>query len=362
MSDDPHWMGLWWRSPISVPLVLHARGGLAVMLLCVVGAPALLSDYQLTLFGTGIAYSVAVLGVALGFAGLGMLALTQPAMMLVGGFVALELVDVWHVSFLLATVVAVLAGMIIALPLGWLTCRLDKFSFAILGFAFSYLVAMLASSSLLANVTGGELGKPFPALILFGVQLHHFSAFALLSAISLAAFSLAAILFRSTMGRFLLVMKQDETVARAMGVNTNLHRISLTAIVSGFGALGGALIGQSSGYLAPPQFDVALSISLLACALVGGATYLLGAFVGTMILYVAPALLGLTRVDSELLVGAILLVCLVAMPNGLLGFVGQTLARSPLARRSLTRQPAPSRNQPDESDRLDKHVALGSGS
>jgi branched-chain amino acid transport system permease protein len=362
MSDERHWMGLWWRPPIAVPLVLHARGGLAVMLLCVVGAPALLSDYQLTLFSTGIAYSVAVLGVALGFAGLGMLALTQPAMMIVGGFVALELIDLWHVSFLLAALVAVLAGMIVAVPLGWLTCRLDKFSFAILGFAFTYLVAMLASSSVLVDITGGELGKPFPALTLFGVQLHHLSAFALLSAISLAAFSLAAILFRSTMGRFLLVMKQDETVARAMGVNTNLHRISLTAIVSGFGALGGALIGQSSGYLAPPQFDVALSISLLACALVGGTAYLLGAFIGTMILYVAPALLGLAQVDSELLVGAILLVFLVAMPTGLLGFVGQPLPGSPRARLRLMRQPSPSRHQPNESDRPDNRMALRGGS
>lgn len=352
MSDKPHEMGLWWRPPIAVPLVLHARSGLAVILLCIVAAPALLSDYQLSLFGTGMAYSVAALGVALGFSGIGMLALTQPAMMIVGGFVALELVEAWHVSFLLAAFVAMLVGMVIAVPLGWLTCRLDKFSFAILGFAFTYLVAMLASSSLLVDVTGGELGKPFPALTVFGMQLHGLSAYALLSAISLAAFGVAAVLFRSTMGRFLLVMKHDETVARAMGVNTNLHRISLTAIVSGYGALGGALIGQSSGYLAPPQFDVALAIALLACALVGGANYLLGAFVGTMILHVAPALLGLAQVDSELLVGAILLLCLIAMPNGLLGFIGQALSRSP----ALSRDRAAPANPPEN------RMALRSGS
>jgi hypothetical protein len=87
-------------------------------------------------------------------------------------------------------------------------------------------------------------------------------------------------------------------IARRLCRGSTRRHAVLTAIVSGYGALGGALIGQSSGYLAPPQFDVALAIALLACALVGGARYLLGAFVGAMILYLAPALLRLALVDS----------------------------------------------------------------
>jgi branched-chain amino acid transport system permease protein len=318
MSGQRMRLTSWRRPPIATPVVLHARSGLVLMLACLIAAPAILSDYELTLFSTGVAYSVAVLGVALGFASVGMLALTQPAMMVMGGYVALHLIELWRFPFLLAAAVATAVGMLIAVPLGWLTCRLDKFSFAVLGFAFTYLVAMLMSSGLLVDVTGGELGKPFPAATAFGQPLQGLPGYAFVAAIALAAFALAAVLFRSTMGRILLVMNHDDVVARAMGVNTNLHRISLTAIVSGYGALSGALIGQASGFLAPPQFDVALSISLLAMALVGGAGYLFGAFVGTMVLHVAPALLGLAQVDRDILVGAILLVCLVAIPKGIL--------------------------------------------
>jgi branched-chain amino acid transport system permease protein len=178
---------------------------------------------------------------------------------------------------------------------------------------------MLASSSLLVDITGGELGKPFPqSTALFGYPLHGLAGYVVVSMIALAAFASAALLFRSTMGRILLLMKQDDVVARIMGVDTNLHRISLTAIVSGYGALSGALIGQASGFIAPPQFDVAFSITLLATVLVGGASYLLGAFVGTMILQTAPALIGLSPIDRDLIVGVILLVCLAAMPDGIL--------------------------------------------
>jgi branched-chain amino acid transport system permease protein len=306
------------RPPIAIPLVLHARGGLVVLLACLASAPVILSDYQLTLFATGVATSVAVLGVAQGFASVGMLALTQPAMMVIGGYVALHLIELWHFSFVPAAAVATVTGMLIAIPLGWLTCRLDKFSFAVLGFAFTYLVAMLMSSSLLVDITGGELGKPFPTATALGRALQGLAGYGLIATIALAAFALAALLFRSTMGRILLSMRQDDLIARTMGVNADLHRISLTAIVSGYGSLGGALIGQASGFIAPPQFDVALSITLLAMALVGGAAYLLGAFVGTLVLQVAPALLGLAQVDREILTGAILLVCLVALPGGVL--------------------------------------------
>jgi branched-chain amino acid transport system permease protein len=288
------------------------------MLACLIAAPLVLSDYHLTLFSTGVAYSVSVLGVALGFASVGMLALAQPAMMVIGGYITLHLIEFWNIPFVLAACIATVAGMTIALPLGWLTCRLDKFAFAVLGFAFTYLVAMLMSSGLLGDITGGELGKPFPAGEAFGHSLQGLPNYVLVASVAIIVFASAALLFRSTMGRILLILHQDDVVARTMGVNANRHRISLTAIVSGYGALSGALIGQASGFIAPPQFDATLSISLLAMALVGGTGYLFGAFVGTMMLQVMPALLGLTQVDRELLVGVILLVCLVGMPRGIL--------------------------------------------
>jgi ABC-type branched-subunit amino acid transport system permease subunit len=306
------------RPAIAIPLVLHARSGLIAMLLCLAAGPAVLSDYQLTLYSTAVAYAVGVLGVAVGFASVGMLALTQPAMMLVGAYVALHLIERWQVPFLVAAAAATMCGVFAAIPLGWLTSRLDRFSFAVLGFAFTFLVATLMSSSLLVDVTGGELGKAFPVATVFERPLQGIAGYALVAVIALSSYAAAAIMFRSTFGRLLLMLNEDDMVAQASGASTSLHRIAVTAIVSGYGALSGALIGQASGFIAPPQFDVALSIALLAMALVGGTQYLFGAFAGTMLLSFVPALLGLAQVDREILVGTILLVCLVAVPKGIL--------------------------------------------
>lgn len=321
------------RARPTLPVMQHARSGLLLLVACMVAAPFLLSNYHMTLFSTSIAYSVGVLGVALGFASVGMLVLAQPAIMLIGAYVALYLIDALGFSFLPAALVSVLAGMLVAVPLGWLTCRLDKFSFAVLSFAFTYLVAMLMSSTLLVDVTGGELGKPFPIARMFATDLQGSAAYVVLCAFALAAFAAAAVMFRSTLGRILLVMNQDDVVAKTVGVDTNLHRIALTAIVSGFGALSGALIGLASGYIAPPQFEVALSIAMLAMALVGGAGYLFGAVAGTILLQFLPAMLGLTIVDRNLLVGVILLVCLAFAPRGVLS-LGRVFRLSRAAPRS----------------------------
>lgn len=310
------WGRRWGRPAIALPLAEYPAVGLVVLVAALAVAPAILSSYQLTLFSTGVAYSVSVAGVALGFAGVGMLALTQPAMMLIGGYVTLHLMGQWHVPFLLAAAIAAATGMVVAIPLGWLTARLDRFAFAVLGFAFTYLVSMLASSGMLVSVTGGELGKPFPAASIFGVPLRGDARYVVVAIIAVAAFAASALLFRSTAGRILVLMKQDDVVARTMGANTDAHRIGLTAVVSGYGALGGALVDLSAGFIAPPQFGVGVSISLLAMALVGGTRYLLGAFIGALILQVMPALLGLSQNDQDLLTGAILLLCLTAIPDG----------------------------------------------
>lgn len=317
------------RPRIVIPLAQQATGGLLSMLACLIAAPMVLSDYQLMLFSTGIGYSVAVLGVAIGFASIGMLALAQPAMMMIGGFLALHMIEQWRVPFVVAATCATAVGAIIALPLGWLTCRLDRFAFAVLSFTFAYLVAMLMSSSLLSDVSGGELGRPFPVDAALAFVPQGMAAYVIVATVGMIAFASAALLFRSTMGRILIVMNQDDVVARTMGINANSHRIALTAIVSGYGTLSGALVGQASGFIAPPQFDVALSISLLAMALVGGAGYLFGAFAGTMILQVMPAVLGLTQVDRELLVGIILLACLAVLPRGILAIGRRRLPRPP---------------------------------
>jgi branched-chain amino acid transport system permease protein len=269
-----------------------------------------------------VAYSVAVLGVALGFASIGMLNLTQPAMMLIGAYAALYLMTSWNWSLVPATAGATLFGMVVAIPLGWLTCRLDRFSYAVLGFAFTYIVSMLMSSGLLVKISGGELGKPVPSGAIFGVVLDGLAGYVFVAVVALASFGLAWVLFRSTMGRMLLVMRQDDVVARSVGVNTNAFKIGLTAIVSGYGALSGVLAAQATNYVAPPHFDVGLSILLLAMALVGGARYLAGAFVGTMLLGVLPAMLDIKQVDRELMGGVILLVCLAFYPEGILRAAG----------------------------------------
>ena len=203
--------------------------------------------------------------------------------------------------FVLALFAAIAAGMIVAVPLGWLTCRLDRFSYAVLGFAFTYLVSMLMSSGLFVRISGGEMGKPVPAGALFGVGLEGIPGYVFVAATTLAAFAVASLIFRSTMGRMLLVMRQDDVVARSVGVNTDIFKIGLSAIVGGYGSLGGVLASQATNYVAPPHFECCLIDSAAGDGTGWGRPLSGGRLCWNHGAWVGPAMLRFKQVDRELI-------------------------------------------------------------
>lgn len=303
---------------LKLPVVLQPYVGFVALLIFFAAAPFVLNTYQLTLFTTGSAYSIGVLGVSVGFASVGMLALSQPAMMVIAGYIVTYLISSGTMGFVPATLTACVVCAVIAIPLGWLTSHLDRFSYAVLSFSFTYLVSMLLSSNSFVKFTGGELGRPFPHATLLGAPLTGWFAYVFLAVVVLLAFCSAAMIFRSTFGRKLLVMSVDDVVAKSVGVNVYWHKIALTAVVSIYGVLSGVMISQTSGFISPMQYDATVSISLLVMALVGGPRYFFGSFAGAMLLQVIPALFDLTQDDRGLLVGTVLLVCLAFLPEGVL--------------------------------------------
>jgi branched-chain amino acid transport system permease protein len=312
---------------LMLPLVLQPYAGFVAALILFAAAPFVLNSYQLTLFATGAAYSIGVLGVSVGFASVGMLALSQPAMMVIAGYIVTYLISSGTMGFVPATLAACVVCAVIAMPLGWLTSRLDRFSYAVLSFSFTYLVSMLLSSNSLVKFTGGELGRPFPRATLLGAPLSGWLAYVFLAVVVILAFCSAAVIFRSTFGRKLLVMSVDDVVAKSVGVNVYWHKIALTVVVSLYGVLSGVMISQTSGFISPMQYDATVSISLLVMALVGGSRYFFGSFAGAMLLQVIPALFDLTQDDRDLLVGTVLLVCLAFLPEGVLSLPRAILRR-----------------------------------
>jgi branched-chain amino acid transport system permease protein len=92
-------------------------------------------------------------------------------------------------------------------------------------------------------------------------------------------------LYRSRLGRAWMAVREDETAAAAMGVNTvtvKLLAFSIGASVSGFA---GAFYGAKLSLVSPDQFTFTVSITILSMVVLGGMGNIPGAMIGAILLY-----------------------------------------------------------------------------
>lgn len=330
----------------SPPLPL-ACGGFESLLGCsalVLLAPLLLSDYQVYALAVTFAYAIAALGTGMAFSSLGVLALGQSAFMAIGAFASIVLLEL-KLPFGAVLALCLAIGVICGTVFGLLAGRLTQFPLAVVGFAFAFLLMDLGSGGLLKRLTGGEAGRTVPAATLFGLDVSQGLPMYYLGALVFLACMLAALLVqRSSFGRALLAIKRDEMLAASCGVHVRACKTALLALSTGFAALAGALVAQFTNFASPGQFGPALTVSLLAMALVGGARYLLGPLLGTLVLDTLPSLVKMRADDRQVLVGVVLLAVLVLAPNGLLAWL-QAGWRALVARRGAAAAAAAAASQ-----------------
>jgi branched-chain amino acid transport system permease protein len=138
------------------------------------------------------------------------------------------------------------------------------------------------------------------------------------------AIAISRYIQNSWIGRGLQALKDDELAAECSGVPT--LRLKLTACVIS-GALMCAAGAPAAMYLqyADPSsaFNLNYSVSVLAMSLIGGTAHWAGPVVGAILLGTTQQLLTVT-ISSEvnvLVLGAMLVVFVVAAPEGIIGLV-----------------------------------------
>ncbi|MFZ2089734.1 MAG: branched-chain amino acid ABC transporter permease, partial [Desulfobaccales bacterium] len=158
---------------------------------------------------------------------------------------------------------ALLAGGVVAAFFGFLTgfpvFRVRGDYLAIVTLGFGEVVRGLANN--LQGLTNGSLG-------LKGLQPHT----TLWWAWGLAVLTVALVqsLKKSGYGRALAAIRQDETAARAMGVNTFQHLLAAYVLSAFFFGVGGALLAHLITTISPSLFTFFLTFNLLIIIVVGG--------------------------------------------------------------------------------------------
>jgi branched-chain amino acid transport system permease protein len=92
-------------------------------------------------------------------------------------------------------------------------------------------------------------------------------------------------LYRSRLGRAWMAVREDETAAAAMGVNTVNTKLLAFAIGASFSGFAGAFYGAKLSLVSPDSFGFIVSITILSMVVLGGMGNIPGAMVGALLLY-----------------------------------------------------------------------------
>ncbi|MCX6025380.1 MAG: leucine/isoleucine/valine transporter permease subunit [Chloroflexi bacterium] len=307
-------------------LVTYALVGVALLIL-----PLRLGQYWNYTAGTVGIYVLLGLGlnIVVGLAGL--LDLGYVAFFAIGAYtMALLTAPVPHHlmwSFWAAlpagVIMAALAGILLGIPV--LRMRGDYLAIVTLG--FGEIIRVLSKSDALTKFSGGPRGVPaVGGPTFFGGRLSTDVGFVYLIILGvLLVIFVTDRLQKSRVGRAWVAMREDETVAQAVGISTLRHKLLAFAIGAAFAGLGGALFAARNQFTGPEDHNLMVSINVLCLVIVGGMGSIPGVIAGAFVLKGLPEVLRQLQDYRILAFGALLVVMMIARPEGLI----------PSARRSL---------------------------
>lgn len=222
---------------------------------------------------------------------------------------------------LLILIAGVLCGGI-GLAMGYLTIRLRGVYFTIATLALSVVVQTFITNW---DYVGGSRGlyiiRPdappmFPSYISY--------LFFIMVALSVLAIVVARVIERSTFGFGLAAVRDDEAAAEATGVPTLRLKLIAATISGALMGMAGAPLPFYMTYVEPTSsFSLAYTVNSVAMPLVGGTTSWVGPLIGALLLgSMQQAMTVMISSSLNLLVvGVLLVLFVVAAPNGILGLI-----------------------------------------
>lgn len=211
--------------------------------------------------------------------------------------------------FAVSIFIAAAITTIVAILVGFPSLRVKGVGVAIVTIGFAEIIKVFWSNS----------GSIFPqAGGIAGVMVPEKST---LSIVLVVTAFLGIMLYRlenSKLGRAIDAIGNDELAAGAMGINlvaTKLFLIGASGFLCG---IAGALYSHHVGFIEPTSFAFPLLVSMVVYAMLGGLQTVYGAVIGSLVFNFSLEFMGSLIGWRVFIGGAILVLLLLFLPNGIL--------------------------------------------
>jgi branched-chain amino acid transport system permease protein len=206
---------------------------------------------------------------------------------------------------------ASIAGVSAAAAAGWLvgmpSLRLRGDYLAIVTLGFGEIIRVLILN---IDAVGGARGF---------TGIPRYSNFFWIGLGVVGAITTVRSLVRSSHGRALLSIREDEIAAQAMGIAVTRHKVTAFVIGAAFAGLAGSLFGHFTMYLHTNSFTFVKSFEIIIMIALGGLGSLAGAALGAVVLTVLPELFRGFAEYRMVIYALALIVIMIYRPRGLLG-------------------------------------------
>ena len=303
-----------------------SRGVLAtctIVVLLLICIPLTESRYLIDLSTEILVYALFALSlnVIIGFSG--NVSFGHAAYFAIGGYANAILLTTYGWPLIFAFPAAVVLSGVAAAFVAYFCTRLTDIYFAMLTLAFSMLVWAIAFKW--RSVTGGDdgfVGVTVPAFIDTRVPFFYFTLIVVTTSCIILW-----LICHSAFGQSLIAVRENLTRAGFIGVNTRLMRGIAFVIAGTFAGVAGAIFAMYNRGVYTESAFWAESAQVLIMTLLGGMYSFFGPAIGAAALYL------LERFSNEYteywptVLGVILLIIVLVLPEGLVGLAKRLKAR-----------------------------------
>jgi branched-chain amino acid transport system permease protein len=297
-----------------------------VAVLAVAFIPLAAGDYWLYLLTLTGAYGVVALGLNLLTGLSGQISLGHAGFFAIGAYVATIATEKYGISYPLAAAMAVAAGWLVGLVIGFPAVRLRGLYLAIATLAFG--IGVERAIYHFKDLTGGPYGLAVGVPTIFGYAFNSPTKlyYLVLVIVVLSVLFLSNVV-NSRPGRMLVAMRDSQLAASCMGINVARLKVLAFAVSAAFAALGGVLYAPIINFISVEHFTLWLSITFISMIVVGGLGSITGSFLGAAFVVLVPELLRGFGAYHQIIYGLAMIVVFVFWPKGLVGIAALLAGR-----------------------------------
>lgn len=293
-----------------------------ILLLAV--TPLFANPYTLFVGTLLLIYIILALGLNLLIGYAGQLAFANAAMFGIGAYATGLLQVKLGLSYWLALPCGALLAMAVGSVMAFPALRLSGLYLALATLAFAQFTQWVFLNWEKVTFGAGGFKVPEVSFAWLGVK-SHVGIYYLSLLLAIGLYLAARNIVRAPLGRAFVAIRDGEVAAESLGIDLLRYKATAFALSGFYAGTAGGLYCATINFVAPEGYDLFQMVLHKAMVVVGGIGSVAGSVVGATLLIALLELLREFKSTQEIVFGALLLVFVIFMPDGVVSFLKQRL-------------------------------------